>query len=77
MYYIKDPCRAQQWDQDHDNSNIQEKITRRKQILRKEEKKKEKRKIRNKERKQRDRMEGMYQQVDPPSPSKSPAFCQK
>ena len=45
--------------------------------MRKEEKKKEKSKVRNKERKQRDRMAGMHQQVDPLSPSKSPTLCQK
>ena len=73
-HYIKDPCCVQQGGS---NSNLEEKITTRKQVLRKGEKKKEKRKIRNKEGKQRDRMTGMHQQVDHFSPSKSLALCEK
>ena len=41
-HYIKDPCRAQPWGEDHSNSNLQEKITTYKQALRKGKGKKEK-----------------------------------
>ena len=78
-HYIEDPRFAQQrGDQDPGNSNLQEEITIRKQkTLRKEEEKEKEKKIRNNERKQRDRMAGMHQQVDPLSPSTNPTLYQR